>query len=64
MGRAASSCCEVLLRDIYNTAGQGHTKYSSPQHHDPLLYTEAGHRMNNVTVASTTCLQLSKGLSV
>lgn len=41
MGRAASSCCEVLLRDIYNTAGQGHTKYSSPQHHDLLLYTES-----------------------
>lgn len=41
MGRAASSCCEVLLRDIYNTACQGHTKHSSPQHHDLLPHTEA-----------------------
>lgn len=50
MGRAASSCCEVLLRDIYNTTCQGHTKHSSPQHHDLLPYTEAVlHQPENAT---------------
>lgn len=41
MGTAASPCCEVLLRDIYNTACQGHRKYSLPQHRDLLPYTES-----------------------
>lgn len=41
MGRAASSCCEVSLKDIDNTAGQGYRLQLTP---------------GNVTVASKTCL--------
>lgn len=70
MGRAASSCCEVLLRDIYNTACHKvqltPTPWSSSLHW--ITFTPARVctcktvvRIDNIPVASKTCLSFNKG---
>lgn len=72
MGRAASSCCEVLLRDIYKDPAKGTQNIAHPNTMTFFLtliqfYSCHGLHLGNafqidsLPVASRTCLLLGKG---